>query len=222
MSDAAQPSVSDFYDERWKGFHYANRLKCQRAAAILEALASTRLKEPRILDFGCGAGWLTNILSMFGPATGIELSPAAVETARQRYPHATFYSGDAKSWQSEHVFDVVVSQEVLEHFEQHEEFFNTVANLLRPGGILILTTPNAATLAAMPTRMRDEMAHQPVENPPTLKQLRSAAGKRFHIRRATSLIAGFDGGPVMYRVFNNTKVQRLLDACTWDGFGRQF
>ena len=71
MSDAAHTPVSDFYDDRWKGFQYANRLKCHRAAAILDALASTRLKQPRILDFGCGAGWLTNILSMFGPATWV-------------------------------------------------------------------------------------------------------------------------------------------------------
>jgi 2-polyprenyl-3-methyl-5-hydroxy-6-metoxy-1,4-benzoquinol methylase len=219
MSDAAQQSVSDFYDGRWKDFQYANRLKCQRASAILKALADTRLKQPRILDFGCGAGWLTNILSMFGPATGVELSPAAIETARQRYPHATFFAGDGQAWQSSDTFDVIVAQEVLEHFESHDEFFDTVARLLRPGGILILTTPNAETLAAMPAGARAEMSQQPVENPPTMAQLRTAAAKRFIVQRAFTIIPGHGSGGLTRRLFDNKRTWRVIDKLFGAGSG---
>ena len=33
-----------------------------------------------ILDLGCGAGWLTNILNMFGPALGVDLAEVTVQT----------------------------------------------------------------------------------------------------------------------------------------------
>lgn len=225
MTETSHPqrdAVSEFYDERWKDFQYANRLKCLRSAAILRALADTRLKEPRILDFGCGAGWLTNILSMFGPATGVELSPVAIETARQRYPHASFFAGDGREWKGDQSFDVVVAQEVLEHFERREQFFDTVADLLRPGGILILTTPNATTLAAMSASARARSLQQPIENPPTMAQLRAEASPRFLIRRATTIIGGVGSGPIMYRVFNSKVVWRALDGVLGPGAGEAF
>ncbi|HXQ32933.1 MAG TPA: class I SAM-dependent methyltransferase, partial [Anaerolineales bacterium] len=136
-----------YYDDLFSDAEYANSLQLTRAACILDALAATGLTEPRILDFGCGSGWLTNILAMFGPTIGVELSPKTVETARQRFPAAEFEASDVFKW--EHAagsFDVVVSQEVLEHVDQQALYLELAANLLRDKGFLILTTPNKYTM----------------------------------------------------------------------------
>src|SRR5688572_30096113 len=120
-----------FYDERWAKFQYANGPKLIRAIAILEALANLRLRAPNMLDLGCGIGWLTGILSQFGPTMGVELSGLAVEEATKRYPLAQFVQADILNWDyPKNTFDVVVSQEVLEHLDDQQKYLNIAADLL--------------------------------------------------------------------------------------------
>ena len=51
------------------------------------------LKNARILDVGCGTGWLANALLPFGQAWGTDLSPEAIEDGRRRHPDCTFCAG---------------------------------------------------------------------------------------------------------------------------------
>src|SRR5437764_167073 len=105
-----------YYDERWSDFSHANNWELRRCLFILESLSRIGFREPRMLDLGSGVGWLTNILSMFGPAHGVELSPEAVRLAATRFPLTSFESADLFAWDVPNQrFDVVVSQEVIEH-----------------------------------------------------------------------------------------------------------
>ena len=115
-----------------------------RAAAILHELACCKIERPSILDFGCGTGWLIEILDQFGDAQGVDLAP---ETARGRYPHLRFH--DAHSM-PDGPFDIVVSQEVIEHIDNQKAYGETASRVLRTGGYLILTTPNAAVSLRRP------------------------------------------------------------------------
>lgn len=207
-----QAGIRAFYDDRWAGFQFANRLKCIRAAAILDLFASTRAVEPRILDVGSGAGWMTNILSMFGPATGLEISPVAVAAASARYPHASFFEGDVRTFTSAELFEVVVAQEVLEHFEDHREFMDSVNRLLKPGGWLILTTPNATTLAAMSRQQRSSFQNQPVENPVSMKQLEQLLTPGYRLELMRTVVPGFGASTLAYRLAHSRKLWRV-----WNG-----
>jgi 2-polyprenyl-3-methyl-5-hydroxy-6-metoxy-1,4-benzoquinol methylase len=106
-------------------------------------LESLRLRDPEILDFGCGTGWLTAALSQAGRATGIDLSEVAIAQARAAYPHVRFIAGNLyeTTFPAEH-FDVVVSQEVVAHVEDPGAYLETVARILKPNGYLIITTAN--------------------------------------------------------------------------------
>lgn len=166
-----------FYDERWLEFSYANRLRLRRTVAILGELHALRVSTPSIIDLGCGAGWFTSIVGHFGPTLGVDLSPKAVEAARLRYPHVRFEAADLSVWHTDERFDVVTSQEVLEHFtDEHQlRHFELIERLLVPGGHLILTTPNASSFAAMPAISRETWSEQPIENWVTRSTLRSLA-----------------------------------------------
>lgn len=48
---------------------------------------------PRILEVGCGTGWLSADLAGFGRVTGVDLSPATIEIARKRGSEAQFACG---------------------------------------------------------------------------------------------------------------------------------
>ena len=65
------------------------QLQQREAAHAAAARAAANLADERplrILDFGCGTGWLAASLTSFGDVTGIDLSPAAIEHGRKSSP----------------------------------------------------------------------------------------------------------------------------------------
>jgi 2-polyprenyl-3-methyl-5-hydroxy-6-metoxy-1,4-benzoquinol methylase len=212
-------TLKTFYDTWWAEFQYINKIKCARAAAILDLLARTRLFQPTILDIGSGAGWMSNMLGMVGPTTGVELSRAAVEEASRRFTHVRFIEADVRTWQTPGRFDVVVAQEVLEHFENHSEFADCVGRLVCPEGYLILTTPNASTLNAMPPDIRRQYQKQPIENPVTMRQLMELLAPRFRILAKNTIIPGFGSFGFVRKIMNRKKVRRAVDALFGAGAG---
>lgn len=208
-----EPTIAEqkaFYDSRWQQLEHANNLKRARAAAILSALAETDLKLPRILDLGCGTGWLSNILSMFGTTTGVELSGHAVAEAGRRFPHVTFVEGNFLEWNRGEQFEVIVAQEVIEHFLDHEAFMARVASLLSPGGYLILTTDNPQTQAEIPDYDQN-WGKQPIENQTSLGGLKRLSKRHgLDVVRATTIVPGYGSLSLKYRVLNSRRIQGLV------------
>lgn len=91
----------------------------------------------RILDLACGTGYGTRLLA----ATGADISLEALRYARKRFP-ASYVAADALRLPFGRVFDAVVSFETLEHVRDAGRFLEEVRRVLRPGGQLILSTPN--------------------------------------------------------------------------------
>jgi 2-polyprenyl-3-methyl-5-hydroxy-6-metoxy-1,4-benzoquinol methylase len=176
-------SVEDYYDQRWTSEPKANLWAMHRAAVILKELSELDIHGPRILDFGCGTGWLTKILSQFGAAEGIDLAPAA---ARRFHPDLVF---NDVSYVPEQPFDVVVSQEVIEHADEQIDYVDKAHAALRPGGYLILTTPNAAVSLRNP-----QFLIQPVEKHLTSAELRRLLSQRFKVLKLYSFFYGYAPG----------------------------
>jgi SAM-dependent methyltransferase len=204
----------EYYDERWRRFDYANLYGQERCIFILQALLETRFERPRMCDLGCGAGWLTGILSAFGPTVGVEISPEAVEQARRRYPLAHFICADATSWQPEpNSFDIVVSQEVLEHIPDKSKYLSVARQALRSGGYLVMTTPNLDVLNAIPKAERESVWEiQPIELPVNRLQLTKLLGAAgLEIVRTSSVVFGC-GRLGKHRLVNSHKLNALLAA----------
>jgi SAM-dependent methyltransferase len=208
------PPIEDqthYYDRRYSEFEFANQLQLERAVAILDALHATQLLRPRICDLGSGSGWLTAILGCFGAATGIELSPVAAQIAADRFRHVTFVAGNVLEWQpAGPPFDVVVSQEVVEHFVDQAAYLDVAARVLAPGGWLILTTPNATTFGQWPEAQRVAWTNQPVENHLTAQQLRELLDRRFDVVSIRSITLG-PGHGVARRVAASPRIQAMVE-----------
>src|SRR5580692_8895168 len=117
----------NYYDQRWTREEFANALQASRCSAILGGLACLQLTKPNILDLGCGSGWLSAVLAQFGPTTGVDLSDHAVREATKRYPWVTFHAANVLEWDERSQlgeFDVVVSQEVIEHVPDQMKYLN--------------------------------------------------------------------------------------------------
>lgn len=102
-----------------------------------------------VLDMGCGPGNFLYLLDSLGftNLTGVDLSPEQIALARKWCPRATITQADVRQvlHANPRRFGLITGFDIIEHFGKEElfPFLDSVARALRPGGRLILQTPNA-------------------------------------------------------------------------------
>lgn len=100
-----------------------------------------------VLDIACGEGYGSAILARDATSViGVDISDEAVEHAKQCYADIAgleFRQGDAASIPlPDNSVDVVVSFETIEHHDKHDEMMGEIRRVLRPDGVLIISSPN--------------------------------------------------------------------------------
>jgi len=99
----------------------------------------------RILDLGSGNGAVTAQLAEIADTVGVDPDPAGVELARSAVSGVRFEVDRAEPGLLERLdeapFDVVVSSEVVEHVFDPPAWAATAFEAVRPGGVLICSTP---------------------------------------------------------------------------------
>jgi SAM-dependent methyltransferase len=108
-----------------------------------------------VLDAGAGEGYGSAMLAERARSVvGIDLEPDVVDHANAAYPNVTFKAADLLALPfPDESFDAVVSLQVIEHLKSPREFVTECARLLRPGGLLLIATPNRITFS--PTGIRN-------------------------------------------------------------------
>lgn len=100
----------------------------------------------RVLDVGCGAGFLSNDLARHGClVTGIDTSQDSLEVAKRHDVTGTVrygYGDGCRLGFGDAVFDVVCAMDFLEHVEQPERAVSEAARVLREGGLFFFHTFN--------------------------------------------------------------------------------
>jgi 2-polyprenyl-3-methyl-5-hydroxy-6-metoxy-1,4-benzoquinol methylase len=130
----------------------------RRSKGFLDRISKLLSQSPektRLLDVGCSSGaFLNTALNLGFVAEGVEPAPKAATTAqasglnvrRGLLQEVGYANGQ---------FDAVTLFEVIEHLQQPLELLHEVHRILRPGGILLIGTGNAASwsMAALGERL---------------------------------------------------------------------
>jgi SAM-dependent methyltransferase len=106
--------------------------------------ANLRGKEHQsLLEIGCAYGYLLELAQHhFDTVAGTEFSSAAAARARRAVVNAQVYVGGIGSMPPDQHFDVVICTQVIEHIYKPHPFIRDALDRLKPGGWLVMTTPN--------------------------------------------------------------------------------
>mgnify|MGYP003700396993 CR=1 FL=1 len=111
-----------------------------------------------ILDVGCGAGDFLELIQRFGApgwrAIGIDFSPQAVARARSKGLEVIEGRIEDMADDRPEGVGVIVMNQLIEHVEDPQKVMTICHDMLRPGGVLILETPNPNAWEAVLFRAR--------------------------------------------------------------------
>lgn len=135
-----------------------HRINPARLAYVREAVVKHFGLEPRrrwalnglsALDIGCGAGLVAEPLARMGADVhGLDAGEAVIEAARahaeSQQLKITYSCGEAADFatRNRQRFDFITCLEVVEHVTDISSFLSSIASMLKPGGLLVFSTPN--------------------------------------------------------------------------------
>jgi ubiquinone/menaquinone biosynthesis C-methylase UbiE len=103
----------------------------------------------RTLDAGCGEGYGADLLAdSTSSMTGLDLEEPVLASAGRRYPRVGFVRGDLQRMPfPDHHFEALVTLQVIEHLPSPRVFLTECHRILRPGGLIVVGTPNRLTFS---------------------------------------------------------------------------
>src|ERR1700722_8846655 len=134
--------------QTWDASQYADngRFVALLAESLVEAL-NPKAGE-RILDLGCGDGYLTQRLAASGAiVVGVDTSPQMVAAAKERGGDARCVSGEALPFDRQ--FDAVFSNAALHWMRDQDAVFQGVHRALKPGGRFVAECGGQGNIAAI-------------------------------------------------------------------------
>ena len=138
----------------------------ERAEALRRAVGGPGR---RVLDLGCRHGALTRFYATGNDVVGVDVDRGALEYARRLGIQAVWSDVEEGLDFDDESFDVVVAAELLEHLREPRRLVDEAARVLRPGGAIAGSVPNAYRLK---NRLAFLAGRPPDSNPTHLHMFR--------------------------------------------------
>lgn len=133
------------------------RIKSEHLNRYYFVTSHFQLKDKTILDIASGEGYGSNILAQYAKHVyGVDIAEEAIVHSRSKYKtdNLQYMQGSATNIPIETgTIDMVVSFETIEHLDKHEEMMCEIKRVLKPNGILVISSPNKKTYTDMTGNM---------------------------------------------------------------------
>ncbi len=130
---------------------YSTGQAAERSNSLVEEIfkkwIAANAKGPDILDSGCGDGSITAGLAKRFTVTGVDISEQNLKKAKQLGFRTLKQDLGKRMPVKNNSFDTVISNQVIEHIYDTDFYLEDIYRALKPGGILLITTPNAVSLS---------------------------------------------------------------------------
>lgn len=153
IDEQALNAQKQFYNSRFEAGYMQDFFdlyeSCRLIAmqAILKQVKASGFNPSTALDYGCGEGRYIELLNKFFPETsiyGCDISDTALQIAQTKYPSGKYISmSDETVDYADSSMDLIISIEVLEHVSNVEKSIQEIGRLLKPEGMVIISTPCA-------------------------------------------------------------------------------
>ncbi|MBX3129907.1 MAG: methyltransferase domain-containing protein [Polyangiaceae bacterium] len=203
-SERARADNANWFDRAGAfDFLETDRDNVVRLEVVQRTLARERARRgERLLDVGAGDGRIGARLAALGyQVTALDGSERALALARERGLVTVLADASRPLPFEAASFDVVYAGELIEHLFDTSAFLLELRRVLRPGGLMLLTTPN---LAHLPDRLRFLVGKAPTQVQPLHPFLRlhirpfgpdtlraALAGARLRLTRLESTLVVF-------------------------------
>jgi ubiquinone/menaquinone biosynthesis C-methylase UbiE len=162
-----------------------------------------------VLEVGCGEGrGISLVLAQAATYSAIDKIQSVVESLKKKFPEGRFHSGNIPPLGfAANSFDLVLCFQVIEHIADDHLLLKEIHRVLRPGGVLLMTTPNRPmSLSRNPWHVREY----------TAAELSVLVHRYF----PTAVVKGIGGSARVQEYYerNRASVQRLMK---WDVFDLQ-
>jgi SAM-dependent methyltransferase len=141
-----RPSPEYFYEgiaERFEGLDHPADVRRRLSVVFDDCLGRTELAGKRTLDAGCGYGLFSEAAGRRGAAVvSLDVGPRLVTRAMARAGSRGLVADVCDLAVRDESFDLVIASEMVEHTEDPARAIEELARVLRPEGLLVLTTPN--------------------------------------------------------------------------------
>ncbi len=155
----ARDQLASLYQEEYYGGREASRFKLQLGERVMQWFRRSRARrirrllqatKGRVLDVGCGRGYTLRSLKGWGfEVYGTQISAAAARFARERLGLTSVFHGDLhEAAYPDGWFDFITLYHVLEHLPDPLLHMRELHRILKPGALLYIEVPNAASLPA--------------------------------------------------------------------------
>jgi 2-polyprenyl-3-methyl-5-hydroxy-6-metoxy-1,4-benzoquinol methylase len=122
-----------------------------------------RIRPGRLLDVGCSCGYFLEVAAARGfDVHGVEFSQNAIEAASQKI-RPRIFRGTLEDLPDVELFDVISAFDLIEHVHDPRGFLRRCTRLLKPGGMLVLSTPDSGHFLRRLMRSRWPML-QPMQH----------------------------------------------------------
>lgn len=127
----------EMYEEEKKHWWFKAKRKI-----ILDLIDKVKQKHMKILDSGCGCGYILPILNSYGEVSAMDFSQYAIEYAKKNFD-GVIKEGDLNGHipYEYNTFDLILSLDVLEHVPDDKLALKNLYNLLDINGKIVITVP---------------------------------------------------------------------------------
>jgi ubiquinone/menaquinone biosynthesis C-methylase UbiE len=205
--------TSTYEDQEYHaGYDRHARRKLRTATVRLSRIAAVvNVERPRLLDVGCGLGFVLEAAVARGwDASGVDVSGRVVEICRQKGLDSHVVTDDRLPFDDQS-FDIVTAWSVIEHMGDVREALDEWRRVLRPGGLLVVDTSDADCLKVRLLGARYRRFWRPEHTyaftPRTLVQLLEKAGYQLIPQPLLGRLRGLSAPMACYAVAYQTQFE---------------